>query len=89
MTWVAYTRIAARRAMRAIRGMLGTYRAGDYETALRFIDAMKDARLIHAHLTLRGDMLLSPGRLDEAEQCLRESVTVHSDFEARDLRIGG
>lgn len=79
MTWAAYTRVKARRAMRDLKGMLAAYRAADYETALRFIDSMKDNRLVRGSSTLRGDILLSLGRIDEAEQFLRQSVASHLD----------
>ncbi|HUA19302.1 MAG TPA: SDR family oxidoreductase [Bryobacteraceae bacterium] len=79
MSWAAYRRAQARRAMRSLKGMLDAYRAGDYETALRFIDSMQGNRLIRGSATLRGGMLLNLGRIDEAEQCLREGIALKLD----------
>jgi len=85
MAWAASKRVAATRWMQDLNGMLEAYRAGDYEIALHFIDAMKDNRSDRGYFSFRGDMLLYLGRFDEAEQCLRQSMALHSDPKRRAL----
>ena len=77
---------SAQSHMSAIEDILGSYREGDYESALKAAEQLK-GRPEHAasYFFFSGTMLMNLGRLEEAEQFLRRNVTSAPDNKRKAL----
>jgi len=75
--------------MNAIEAILDAYRRGDYESALKAAEQLKD-RPEHAasYFFFTGTMLMNLGRLEEAESFLRRNVTSAPDSKRKALGYG-
>jgi tetratricopeptide (TPR) repeat protein len=83
LSWVRrYTGKRGREA-RAIQGFLDAYRRGDFEGALALVERLRNNPALYCYY--RGALFAELGRLDEAEELLRQAIPLRE----RGVKPGG